>query len=133
MLRGKKIFIFFLLIWIAVWFFLLFRGNKKGDYATLKYLYSHSDVEKRRYLTGGDLYDFLVFCKAALPRNSVYNILGLDETREITARYLLWPARRELENPDFLIVYGDPQFTRNGYRIVRDYKNTGILLVKEGI
>ena len=97
------------------------------------YLYSHNDIEKRRYLTGEDLYDFLALCKASLPDKATYNILGLDETREVTVRYLLWPARRELQGPDFLIVYGNPQFTQNGYRIIKDCKNTGALLVREGI
>jgi len=131
MFRNKKIFIFFLFIWLAIWLVLLLMGNKKGDYATLRYLYSHNDIEKRRYLTGADLYGLLVFCKAALPGQATYNILGLDEPDEITARYLLWPARRELQNPDFLIAYGNPQFAQNGYQVVDVYKNSGALLVRE--
>ena len=128
---NRKIFLFFFLIWIAVWFIFLFKVNKKGDYEKLLYLYSHNDIEKRRYLTGEDLYDFFVFCKGAMSAKATYNIFGLDETREVTVRYLLWPDRRELKNPDFLIVYGNPQFTQNGYRLVQDFKNKGILLARE--
>ncbi|MDD2679591.1 MAG: hypothetical protein PHO03_02150 [Candidatus Omnitrophica bacterium] len=111
----------------------MLRENKKGEHAQLRYLYSHSDTEKRRYLTGEDLYDFIISCKAALPDKATYNILGLDETREVTARYLLWPARRELQGPDFLIVYGNLQFTQSGYLMVKACKNTGALLAREGI
>lgn len=130
----RKIFRLILTVWFVLWAFFLLREDKDGQYKTLTYLYSHSYGDKIRYIMGVDLYDFLIFCKQHIPRDSTYELLGFKKYAigEVRARYFLWPSRRVESDGDFKIIYAKKVVTVSGYKEHKRYNGKGHLLAREG-
>ena len=133
----KKILIVILLLWVALWLFFLAREDKDGQYGTLKALYRSPDAKKAAIVYGSDFYDFLIFCRKAMPANATYEILGFDKYSidEVRARYYLWPAKVGTQRPDFKITYGRGNSVPAGYREFKSYNkgNRGCLYIRKGI
>jgi hypothetical protein len=131
---GKKSFTVLALAWVLFWIIFLVRENKPGQYADLAYLYRHNNYEdKVRRIAGKDFYDFLMFCKDAMPEEAVYDIsFRAQDIKEAQAIYYLWPCKRVPKYADFKIFY-DCEFKEiKGYRLFRKYNDTGFILAKEG-
>jgi hypothetical protein len=135
MAAKKILFGFILFVWIGIWITFIIRGNKPWQYVRLRFFYAHSNhAEKIRYLKDPDFYDFLVFCKNTLPQKAKYMIYGFPkrDIKEFQARYFLWPLEMISENPDFKIFYHPLLQPVEGYKIFKQYKNIGFILIKEG-
>ena len=135
---GRKFIYFIFFIWLVLWITFVIHENKPGQYSDLGYLYSHRDYNQRvKYVFGNELYDFLAFCKRVLPEKATYGIGGVSkfDFDEVKTRYLLWPLKVVLENPDFIIFYHPgplpPQV--NGYSLFKQYNNSGYILAKVGL
>ena len=129
----KRIFAIILIVWVVLWMFFLVREDKDGQYRMLKYFDTHSPEERVSFLVGDDLYDFLVFCRKNISPGATYELLGFEEfsIKEVRARYLLWPLKSVAEDPDFMIVYGEPARKVPGYKEYRTYGNTGLILARK--
>ncbi|MEA3489281.1 MAG: hypothetical protein U9R44_02930 [Candidatus Omnitrophota bacterium] len=122
-------------VWVVLWVFFLVREDKDGQYGSLAYLYTHGYNDKVRYIMGGRLYDFLVFCERYMPKGTTFDLSGFEpfSIDEVRARYFLWPLRSVGNNPDFVIVYGETTGSPAGYKEYKRYGKTGRLLIREGI
>ena len=133
----KHIFIAVLFIWVVVWLFFLARGSKDGQYRTLGKLYRSEDAERVGIIYGTGFYEFLVFCRTAMPKDATYEIRGFDKYSidEVRARYFLWPTKAGALRPDFKIVYGNRTSVPAGYRKFKSYNRgeRGYLYIRKGI
>ena len=133
----KKIFITILSTWVILWLFFLVREDKDGQYRMIGELYRSSDAEKTGTVYGAGFYDFLVFCRNAMPADATYEIRGFDKYSidEVRARYFLWPMRSDTRRPDFEIVYGRGQSVPAGYRKFKFYNKgeRGCLYIRKGM
>ncbi len=118
-------------VWIVLWLFFLVREDKDGQYRTLGELYRLKGEGRTRHVVGGDLYDFLRFCRAEIPEGSTYEIVGFDEYSidKVRARYVLWPLKAGEGRTVFKIVYGSGDIDVPGYGTFRRYGEKGRLLV----
>lgn len=120
-------------IWVILWFFLtareLFIKDKINDY---KILLSRSLEGKRSYVTGDSFYEFLTFCKNSMPEGATYGLLILGEgfDRSIYKRrasYYLYPDM-ERDEPNFILVYDEPDVKMAGYRMFAKLKGNRYIL-----
>jgi len=121
-----------LIVWAACWIFFLAREDKDGQYASLKYFYTHDYADKQRRLLGDDLYEFLVFCMGKLPQYESYKLLGFEKfsIKEVRARYFLWPLRSVPEGAKYVIVYGRSPSRLAGYSEYIRFRDTGRVLIR---
>ncbi len=131
-LKKTNIFKLILTVWLVLWLFFLIREDKDNQYQSLGYLYTHGYDEKIEYLLGGELYDFLVFCRGNMPEGSTYEILGFEKfsIKEVRARYFMWPLKSVGEDPDFKIVHGGQEADTRGYKEHKEYGPAGRLLIR---
>ena len=133
----KNIFIAILFVWVAIWLFFLVREDKEGQYSTLEVLYRSPSAERTEIIYGADFYEFLVFCRNAMPSDATYAILGFDKYSidEVRARYFLWPAKVDDRHPDFKIIYGSESRVPEGYREFKSYNKgkRGCLYIRKGM
>jgi len=127
----KLVYTFFISAFLLLWAVFLFRENKRGEYAELRYLYAHNDIEKRRFVMGASEYDYLAYCKETLPANATYRIIGLEDIALVRARYMLWPARVDLDKPDFLLVFKSHYSIPQGYAEFKKFQGDGYILKRE--
>jgi hypothetical protein len=110
-----------LAVWIIIWaIFLvrpLFKKNLIGDYSNLSRL---STEGKRAYVMGLRLYEFIKFCDQYMPKQSSYEVVGIekDSLEHRRVRYYLYPGV-EKNNPEFVLVYGNKNYEREGYKIFK--------------
>lgn len=133
--KSKKIvkgfFLFFSLAWLILWVIFMVRENKKGEYVKLGYLYTHSDAEKKRFIMGGDLYDFVDFCKKNIPSGGSYNLIGIENLDMVRARYMLWPAVMSQIEPEFILIYKSNLFIPENYELLKQFQQTGYILKRK--
>lgn len=125
------IYLFFCSAFLALWLVFMIRENKWGEYGELLYLYTHNDTEKRRFVMGEAQYDFLEFCQNVMPPGSTYNIVGLEDINLLRAKYMLWPARFELRNPDFILVFKSHYVAPKAYPARKTFQDKGFILIKK--
>ena len=109
----------------------MFRENKKGEHAQLRYLYSHSDTEKRRFILGRELYDFVNFCKKTIPPGESYNLLGVEDLSIVRARYILWPLVMNRVDPEFILIYKSSIAIPDNYEIFKRFLDNGTIFKKK--
>jgi hypothetical protein len=120
------------IVWIVLWacFFareLFVKGNMR-DY---RELISRTLDGKRSYVTGDNLYEFLVFCWNNAPKGSTYALEGLDEgsIEQRRAAYYLYPLI-EGPNPDLVFVYNKASLAKSGYAVVAALDDSRYILKK---
>jgi len=132
-LRYKPLKVFITLafaIWIILWISfnvreIVYKGNLR-DYNVLAH---RSLDEKRAYVTGDKLYEFLVFCNNELPEEATYRWIKTDKPDHARRRatYYLYP-HLETEEADFLLVFDEPFSVRSGYEIYSKLDDTRYIL-----
>ncbi|MCX5701397.1 MAG: hypothetical protein NTW64_00215 [Candidatus Omnitrophica bacterium] len=112
-----KMFKIILAAWVLMWLFFNVRGLiVEKDKSTLKDYISLASADwegKRAIVFGENLYEFLKFCKANLPNEASYGIIGIPEDSIDLPRlvYYLYPSLQN-KNPDFILVYKKPGFEK---------------------
>lgn len=131
----NKIFKIIFIVWIILWVFFLIREDKDGQYKSLKYLYTHDNTDRTRYVIGGKLYDLLVFCRYHMHAGSTFELTGFKKFSiyEVRARYFMWPLKSVAENGDYLISYGGKAPQVPGFTGYKKFENTGYLLKRKDI
>jgi hypothetical protein len=109
----------------------MWKENKKGEHAQLKYLYSHTDTEKRRFILGAELYDFVDFCKKIIPAGETYNFSGVEGLNMVRARYILWPAIMKQVDPEFILIYKTGAAIPDNYEVFKRFLDIGVILKKK--
>jgi len=96
------------IIWLILWFLFLVRGFVKKEFNEFKAISFASIDEKKAYLMGKGLYDFLKYCQENMPIESTYKITG-ELTKHNKARlvYYLYP-RVHSEDPDYVLDINTP-------------------------
>ena len=117
MKNTKLVFRIIFVSWVAVWLLFLVRGLVKGEFRDYKNLFGRTLEEKRAYVTGKEFYEFIGFCKKAIPEEATYTIeADYDESMDyFRFAYYVYPSLRDLENPDYIACY-KVRFLRSGYR-----------------
>jgi hypothetical protein len=120
------------LVWAVLWaFFILRELFLKDNISGYRALLASTLEGKRSYVTGEELYRFLMFCSDKVPSGASYFIEGLDEGSIESRRsvYYLYP-RLKSEEPDFILVYGKPGASRDGYRFFAGLDGSNYILRK---
>ena len=130
-MNKRKIFFIIFAVWLFLWVFFILREDKDDQYRSLRELYRLSGESKVRHVVGGELYDFLVFCRDNMPEGSTYELMGFEKYSiyEVRARYFLWPMRAGTGRTDFKIFCG-ASANMPGYEKVGDFGTGGTLLVR---
>lgn len=128
---NRKIFIRLIFaVWVFIWLLFLIRPYFKKDlareYITLMNL---SLDEKRAYVTGKDLYEFVKFCDLSVKPSSAYMIVGLEDRPldQRRAAYYLYP-NIESQSPEFIFVYNVRNFSKAGYGIFKSLNSEKYIL-----
>jgi hypothetical protein len=123
-----------LAIWIVLWVLFLIREDKDGQYASLKYQYSHGREDRMRNIMTPELYDLMLFCREKMPAGSTCELAGFKafSIDEVRARYFLWPVRNTRGDADFIIIYEGGYTPGEGYTELKGYTGKGKVLIKEG-
>lgn len=117
-------------IWIILWINFMMRDLiKRGDLIDYKALIARDATGKKSYIYGDHLFEFLNFCKEALPKSADYNFVGIEEfsLRERRAIYYLYPHIKA-EKAGFLLVFNKPGFRRKGYVLYKRLDNFRFIL-----
>lgn len=107
--------------WIIIWAIFLIRPVFKKDLIRdYSYLSRLSTEGKAAYVTGPRLYEFIRVCNQSMPKSSSYEVVGIekDSLEHRRMRYYLYP-NIEKEDPEFLLVYGNKDYERKGYKIFK--------------
>jgi hypothetical protein len=94
--------------WIAVWVLFLVRPYfKKGLLGEYSHLIKLSAEEKRAYVTGRDLYDFIRFCRESIGAPSTYKVVGLEKDSIEHRRfiYYMYPSIED-DDPAYILDAG---------------------------
>ena len=123
-----------LAIWLIIWALFLVRELFiKGHIREYKTLWSRSIEDKRAYVTGDKFYEFLAFCKKSIPESAAYDLMmksDVDTIQERRAVYYLYPDLKA-GNPEFILVYDQPDITKAGYEIFAKFDNSSYILKKK--
>lgn len=112
-----KIFRIILAVWVLAWLFSNVRGfiveKDKSTFKDYMGLVFADEEGKRAIVFGEDQYKFFKFCKANLPDQASYEIIGIPEDSIDLPRlnYYLYPSLRN-QNPDFILVYKKAGFEK---------------------
>ena len=103
-------------IWVFLWIFFLIRGLYKGEFEEYKALLGRDAKARRAYIMGEDLYGFMQFSLANVPKGAAFCLEGaltpIDRYRLI---YYLYP-RIESKDPAYILCYGtDDSFSRENF------------------
>jgi hypothetical protein len=130
----RKLLYLIFFVWVVLW--ALFGARElfiKGTIADYKALVAASLEEKRAYVTGKELYEFIDFCNRALPAGAAYSLVGMkeDSIDKRRAAYYLYP---HIESKDsvYLLVFNAPAKVANGYRMFAKLDDTRYILALEG-
>lgn len=136
-IKMKTILKLAFIVWIALWmiFFIreLFLKNNFKDY---KILLSRTLEGKQSYVTVDKFYELLSLCKKNMPEGSTYAFRVLEgnfdwSIYKTRAAYYLYPDI-ESDDPQFIIVYNEPNVMKEGYRIYGKLDDNRYLLNKSG-
>jgi hypothetical protein len=108
-----------LAVWVIVWAIFLIRPFFKKDLIRdYSNLYKLSTEGKRAYVTGPRLYEFIGICNQSMPKQSSYEVVGVEKNslEHRRLRYYLYPNVEERE-PEFILIYGTKNYERDGYKI----------------
>lgn len=100
-------------VWIVVW--LLFFSQQvfwgKNLITRWQRLIRSNPEQRRAETYGEDYYAFLRFCRANLPLNTKFQLVGPPEwsVDRVRAHYFLYPSLVS-EKPEFILVYKTPAF-----------------------
>lgn len=90
-------------MWIFFWLLFLIRGFVKGEFKRFKALSFATASEKKSYVLGENLYEFLVRCEKEIPVQGTYEITGeLTAHNKFRLVYYLYP-RTESDDPDYTL------------------------------
>ena len=132
MMNKKAIVRVVFAIWIFIWLLFLIRPYfKKGLLKEYSTLLGSSLEEKRAFVTGKELYEFIKFCKDSIVPPSSYKIIGLEEEplSYRRAAYYLYPDIDSPE-PEFLLIYKKAGFAEKGYSIFKNLDSEKYILKK---
>ena len=102
---------------------------KKGHFGDYKILAFRNIPGKRSYDYGDNLFEFLEFCKTALPESANYDFAGVEKLslEDRRAVYYLYPHIKK-GKADFLLIYNKPAFKKEGYRLYKKLDNFRFIL-----
>lgn len=121
------------LVWVALWMWFIARELFiKGGIDSYRALFGRPLEEKHSYITGSRLYEFLKFCKAAMPEGSNYKIAGLDASsiEKRRAVYYLYPDI-DRDEADYILVYDCPDAAYKGYDIMTRLDDSRYIMRKK--
>jgi hypothetical protein len=100
-------------VWVVVWFLLFSQQvlwSRKFIDRCQRLIRSNPE-ERRAEAYGEDYYAFLRFCRANLPQNATFQLVGPPEwsVDRVRAHYFLYPSLIS-EKPEFILVYKTPAF-----------------------
>ncbi len=132
-MNKKVIFKLVIAVWLVLWIVFLAREDKDGQYKMIKYVFTHGEDDRVRYILGDDLYGFIVFAGENMPGGTTYKIEGFEQFSidEVRLRYYLWPLKCVDNEADFIVYFGSADKKEPGYKLFREYKNIGKLYIKE--
>lgn len=128
----RTIFKVLFFIWTFIWINFILRdliGHKHfRDYKTLL---ARDEEGKRSYVYGDCLFEFLRFCKNKLPEKAKYDLVGMKEfsIAKVRSVYFLYPHLKT-DDADFLLVYEEPGYERDGYKTFDKLDNARFILKK---
>ena len=128
-----KILKLFFIIWIIIWvFFLMKEVFFKGSLREYNVLLHKSPEGKKSYLSGDDLYEFVMFCNNKLPEGASYKFLGLEkdshDKRRVT--YYLYPHLED-KDADFILVFKGQIPAKDAYEMFSGLDKTRYILKKK--
>jgi len=120
--------------WIALW--LMFAVRElfiKANVRDYKALLGRSLEGKHAYITGQPLYDFLAYCKKALPEKATCELVGLEEGSLEARRSVncLYPLVKS-GDPDYILVFNKAGYAREGYKSFAGMSADTYILVRVG-
>jgi len=122
------------LVWVVLWAWFAVRDFfLKGNVKSYEVLLSRTAEGKRSYVTGDRLYEFLTFCRSAIPENATYLSKGLekDSIDERRAVYYLYPMM-ESNDPDYIIVFDITYAPDRNYIIHKKLDDLRYILKRAG-
>ena len=123
---AKVTFVIWLIIWVNFIARDLFKKKYLNDY---RILIARNEEGKRSYTYGDHLFEFLSFCKAALPAPAGYGLIGIEEGSLDSRRtiYYLYPHLKS-EDADYLLIFNKPDFKKTGYILYKRLDNSRFIL-----
>jgi hypothetical protein len=103
-------------VWVFMWLLFLVRGLIKVEIKDYRNLIGKTLEEKRAYVSGKEFYRFVLFCEGLIPKNSTYSVEAkYDQTLDyFRFAYYLYPAMRDIKNPEYIACY-KMKFFKEGY------------------
>lgn len=99
----NKVWRYIFALWIFFWILFLIRGFVKGEFRKFRTLSFLTVEQKKAYILGEDLYNFIKRCETEIPKTATYRIAGdLDEHNTLRMVYYLYPRIRS-DNPDYTL------------------------------
>jgi len=132
LLVKKNIYLLVVFLWLILWVVFLIKQNKRGEYIQLKFLYTHNDAERKRFIMGQDLYDFVDYCKEQIPAGKTYKFVGIEGLDMVRARYMLWPAIMDPFDPEFVLLYKSNEVVPGGYGVLKKVNDAEVIFKKKG-
>lgn len=108
---------FFLVLWVVLWIWFNIRPFLKKDLSCKykKLIAATSYEEKKKIITGSQLYEFILFVEKELPQQATYQMVGLEGSiHSARVVYFLYP-RIVKKNPEYLIYYNERSFFSENY------------------
>lgn len=133
-MRTKLFIRIVLAVWVVIWALFLvrpyFKNKLFNEYAALARL---SPDDKRAYVTGRQLYEFIKFCNGRTGAPSTYKIIGLekDPLDYRRAVYYLYP-NTDSASPEFLFVYKVKGYSDSGYDLFAALDDERYILKRRG-
>ena len=117
-MKSKTIFRIVFIAWVFIWLLFLVRGFVKGEAKEYKDLFGKTLEEKRAYVAREDFYEFILFCKAAIPEDSDYKIVASYDgwLDYFMFSYHMLPTLQNLDNPEYIACYKKGKFSKKGYQ-----------------
>jgi len=123
-LRTKTVILFRIVFiaWVFMWLLFFVRGLVKTEIRDYKNLLGKTLEEKRAYVTGKELYEFIVFSEKVIPKNATFTVEAkYDNSLDyFWFPYYLYPATRGIYRPDYIICY-KVNFSKDGYSVAKSF------------
>lgn len=120
-------------IWAFIWLFFFIRGLALTDYKVFKNIAVKDVEEKRRHMMKKGLYDFIGFCREAIPEKDdfafVYDRTTLDPVETSRTAYYLYP-RKMREGALYIMVFGVSGYGKRGFELMERFDETSFILRK---
>ncbi len=133
MLNKKNIYLLAFIIWVVLSFSFILRDlfyKKYSEY--YKTLLLRNAYGKSSYIYGDYFFEYLNFCKKNIPVSATYGLIGieslsLDDRRAV---YYLYPRIKSGEG-DYLLVFDQPGYRQDGYRLFKEIDNRRFILERD--